>query len=227
MKPFRIVLSCEHASNAVPERWRKAVRIDTATQKSHRGWDIGALAVAKMLAPALKATLVSATFTRLLVDANRNERHPHVFSAFSRGLSDADRSELLSRYHRPYRSDVEQQVRRAMISGPVLHLSIHSFTPVLNGMTRNADIGLLFDPRRPLETQFCRDLQKKLGNQSAPLRVRRNYPYRGTADGLTTALRRKFSAKQYVGIEIEINQARLKNQGEVRAMVAHLVATLR
>jgi hypothetical protein len=36
--------------------------------------------------------------------------------------------------------------------------------------------------------------------------VRRNYPYRGTADGFTTYLRRQLSSSPYLGIELEINQ---------------------
>lgn len=43
--------------------------------------------------------------------------------------------------------------------------------------------------------------------QSAELRVRRNYPYQGKDDGLTSAMRRCFPPDQYVGIEIELNQA--------------------
>jgi hypothetical protein len=31
--------------------------------------------------------------------------------------------------------------------------------------------------------------------------------YKGSSDGLTTALRDKFPAKRYVGIELEVNQA--------------------
>lgn len=226
MKSFRIVLSCEHASNSIPAEFAKALRIETSILKGHRGWDIGALGVAKMLAPKLKAKLVAATFSRLLVDANRNERHPHLLSEFSRRLSGAERNRLLEAYHRPYRADVERELCKAMASGPVLHLSIHSFTPVLNGITRNADIGLLFDPHRAAESRFCRELQQKLRNQTMPLRIRRNYPYRGTSDGLTATLRPKFSDAQYVGVELELNQALLVLKNEVRRIVTHLVAVL-
>ncbi|MDZ4694968.1 MAG: N-formylglutamate amidohydrolase [Deltaproteobacteria bacterium] len=226
MGAYRIVLSCEHASNAIPERFRKVVRIEESIRKSHRGWDIGALEVAKRLAPALNAKLVAATFTRLLVDANRNAHHPHLFSRFSRTLSEADKASLLTNHHSAYRAEVERVLREAMASGPVLHLSIHSFTPRLDGIERNADIGLLFDPTRAGESRFCRELQRKLREQSAPLRIRRNYPYRGTSDGLTTAFRRKFPGNVYLGIEIELNQAWLTGKTEVRRMVAHLVRTL-
>jgi hypothetical protein len=36
--------------------------------------------------------------------------------------------------------------------------------------------------------------------------VRRNYPYAGKGDGLTSHLRRRFPPRAYVGIELEINQ---------------------
>jgi hypothetical protein len=36
--------------------------------------------------------------------------------------------------------------------------------------------------------------------------VRRNYPYAGKGDGLTSHLRRRFRNGVYVGIELEVNQ---------------------
>jgi len=39
------------------------------------------------------------------------------------------------------------------------------------------------------------------------LRVRRNYPYAGKGDGLTSHLRAHFAQSDYVGIELEVNQA--------------------
>jgi hypothetical protein len=53
--------------------------------------------------------------------------------------------------------------------------------------------------------------------------VRRNYPYRGWSDGLTTALRRRFAERAYVGIELEVNQRFPRADGErwhrLRAML--------
>jgi hypothetical protein len=43
--------------------------------------------------------------------------------------------------------------------------------------------------------------------------VRRNYPYRGAADGLTTSLRRKLNTPRYLGIEIEVNAGMLRETG--------------
>ena len=38
------------------------------------------------------------------------------------------------------------------------------------------------------------------------LRIRFNYPYLGISDGFTSYLRKKFNQKNYVGIELEVNQ---------------------
>ncbi|MEO8497655.1 MAG: N-formylglutamate amidohydrolase, partial [Planctomycetota bacterium] len=35
----------------------------------------------------------------------------------------------------------------------------------------------------------------------------RNYPYQGRSDGFTTELRKKFSAADYLGIEIEVRNS--------------------
>ena len=49
-------------------------------------------------------------------------------------------------------------------------------------------------------------LQAVLQQVFPSLVVRRNYPYLGTADGLTTCLRKRFAPRAYLGIELEINQ---------------------
>jgi len=88
----------------------------------------------------------------------------------------------------------------------VIHVSSHSFTPVLNGEVRRADVGLLYDPRRREEAALCSRWKTALGAIAPALRVRRNYPYAGKGDGLTSALRLAFASRDYVGIELEINQ---------------------
>ena len=87
----------------------------------------------------------------------------------------------------------------------VIHLGIHSFTPVLNGVEREADVGILYDPSRPAEAALAETLIKSIHEFYPQLSIRRNYPYLGKSDGLTTTLRQKFGTA-YVGLEIEINQ---------------------
>jgi predicted N-formylglutamate amidohydrolase len=89
----------------------------------------------------------------------------------------------------------------------VIHLSSHSFTPLLDGKLRSADVGLLYDPARSGEAALCARWKRALGTALPDLRVRRNYPYAGKGDGLTAHLRRRFPDDAYIGIELEINQA--------------------
>jgi predicted N-formylglutamate amidohydrolase len=114
---------------------------------------------------------------------------------------------IVARHHAPYRAAVVGWIEAALGGGAhVLHLSCHSFTPVLDGRRRDVDIGLLFDPARTAEAGLARDWRKALGQANLALRVRLNQPYRGTSDGLTTALRRLYSNRCYAGIELEVNQ---------------------
>jgi predicted N-formylglutamate amidohydrolase len=87
-----------------------------------------------------------------------------------------------------------------------IHIASHSFTPVLQGRVRRADVGLLYDPGRHGEAELCARWKATLSQFAPDLKVRRNYPYQGRAPGLPAQMRRCFDADNYVGIELEINQ---------------------
>ena len=175
--------------------------------RSHRGHDAGALVFAKQLSKALACPIVSSTTTRLLVDLNRSVGHRKHFSDTTRQLPDAERSLILDRQYHPYRSRVESLVSEAVSKGDsMVHVSCHSFTPLWNGDVRKTDVGLLFDPKRPLEVARCLAWQARLRERDPSLNVRRNDPYRGDGDGLTTHLRTLFPPDRYLGIELEVNQ---------------------
>ncbi len=211
----RLLVTCEHGGNRVPARYRGL--FPRALLESHRGWDPGALHLARELAPGVICT----TTTRLLVDCNRSEGHPRLFHE---AVPRAERARILERYYRPHR----ERVRAALRGGlPVLHLGIHSFTPVLDGRRRDVDIGLLYDPSRPREREFARRWAAALRRARPDLRVRMNRPYKGTSDGLTTSLRALVPDSRYAGIELEVSQAfPLGGAGRWRALRAALVASL-
>lgn len=201
----RWLFTCEHGGKAVPADYAALFRGAGEVLRSHRGWDPGALALFDAVSPGLGDAAFSVTTTRLLVDTNRSLHHPRVFSEFTRSLSRAARSEIVARWWRPWREAVAGNVAGWLEERvPVRHFSVHSFTPELDGRIRNTDIGLLYDPARPAERDFCANLGALLAARG--WRVRMNYPYRGVADGHTSALRRRFGAG-YAGIELEFNQA--------------------
>ncbi len=219
-----LILSCEHATNAVPARYAHCFDSPAAQSalSSHRGWDIGARTVARKLGRHLHCPVFEARATRLLVDCNRTRRHRQLFSEFSRSLPPERKERVLRDYYLPYVKQVYDRVEHLLRQhDAVIHLSVHSFTPELDGHVRNANIGLLYDPQRAGEREFCRTLRQALGAHSPGERVRLNYPYRGVGDGLITSLRRQHPAKRYVGIELEVNQGSLTT--DARRIIATLV----
>jgi len=203
-----LVVSCEHGGNRVPAAYRALFKGKQGVLDSHRGWDPGALDLARALARATDAPLVANTVSRLVVECNRSIGHPRVFSEFTRGLSRDERARLLDLYYHPHRGAVEAVVRSALRThAVVVHVGVHTFTPVFDGRRRTADVGLLYDPGRAAELVFCDRWLIGLARVAPELHVKRNYPYRGWSDGLTTTLRGALPARRYLGVELEVNQA--------------------
>lgn len=222
-----ILLTCEHGGARVPAAYRQLFTNHKTLLTGHAGSDIGALGAARQLSRQLPAPLIAATTTRLLIDLNRSPTHPKVWSAISRPLSPAVRKTIMLQHYLPYRSEVDNALA-ALIRrhGRVVHISVHSFTDILQGQQRNADLGFLYDPGRRPEASLCRTLAKEMKQRQPELRVRRNYPYRGTADGLITALRRKYSAGTYIGLELELNQQLFAHRSMWQRIVRNLATTL-
>lgn len=212
---LKLLLSCEHATNKVPKFYEALFTRNQSILSTHRGWDIGALHTFKHLKKTLPATGFSATISRLLIDINRSLKSPSVFSEYSNTLSDHEKKRLIAQYYEPYRCNITQHIRQAIAEGfYILHFSIHTFTPVFKGVKRKADIGFLYDPSRLFEKKICRQLKTYLQHHEPDYTVRCNYPYKGTADGFTTTLRKVFP-KHYAGIEIESNQCHFTSTGNV------------
>jgi predicted N-formylglutamate amidohydrolase len=202
------IVTCEHGGNRIPATYRVLFKARRALLDSHCGYDPGALVMARALARSVAAPLVTSTVSRLLIDLNRSPGHPQLFSAATRGAPAAVREDIVAQYYIPYRAQVERLVGQAVARGRrVIHISSHSFTPVLNGKRRRADVGLLYHPGRRAEVELCLYWKAALAAAAPELNVRRNYPYAGKGDGLTAYLRLRFKPGTYVGVELEINQS--------------------
>lgn len=227
-RPLGVVVTSEHASNHVPAAVGPLLRLGRSRLQSHRGFDRGAAAMARALASAIDAPLVLGRVSRLVVDLNRSPDNRNLWSPQARALPDEIRDALLRRHHRPHWDRVQALVRREHTAGHrVLHVGVHSFTPVLRGSVRTMDVAFLYDPTRAFEVAIVDAWRQALLRRAPDLVVRRNAPYRGIDDGLTRALRRRFPDRDYAGIELELNQGRLRGGRFPVALVQAIVSSLR
>jgi len=229
----RLVLTCEHAGNVVPERYRPLFVGHEHLLPTHRGWDPGALLLAREMAERFHAPLYYEETTRLLVDLNRSVGNPELHSEATRQLGLRERREILDVYYHPHRERVAAAIGEAVrtSSDRIVHIASHSFTPELNGHVRTADVGILYDPGRPGEVTFATAWLGALKAADPTLRLRRNYPYIGKSDGVTQSLRRAHPPDRYVGIELEVNQRYVEEGGPAwpklrRTLVDTLAAAL-
>src|SRR5215470_15314405 len=151
------IVTCEHASNRVPARYG-ALGLTRRRLQEHIAWDPGAAIIARLLAEHLGCPLHLGRWCRLLVDLNRSRGHEKLIAATSFGVAvpanaslQADEVERRMRlYYDPYRTAATRDIERAIArGGACLHWSMHSFTPAVNGVRRDCDVGLLYDPSHP------------------------------------------------------------------------------
>ena len=223
-------LACSSPASTAATACRAAIarcsRARAALLASHRGFDPGALDVARRLARAWRAPLVAATTTRLLVDLNRSPHNPAVFSAHHARRC---RARAATRCSRAITARTGSAcARRSPRAGRgVLHLAVHSFTPVLRGVAAR------LRDRDPLRPEAARASARSRSPGSGGSRARcpgsacaATRPTAATADGLTTALRRELPARRYLGIELELNQRLIASAAQRRALAAALAALL-
>jgi predicted N-formylglutamate amidohydrolase len=198
-----LFLSCEHGGNHVPAEFESLFNSAPEILETHRAIDFGTLDLFKKIKKQFDFAK-SNELCRLIIECNRSINHPKLFSEFSATLDQPTKNQILKQFYLPYRNAFENEMRKRINGGgKVLHISLHSFTPNFKGEERTCDIGLLYDPSIIDEKRFSENL--KVNFQHYDYKVRMNYPYKGTADGFTTYLRKRFPVN-YIGIEIEINQ---------------------
>ena len=228
MPDVALLVTCEHAVNHVPEKWSSLFAGCPEVLDSHRAFDQGAAELARSIATTLSAPLFEAKLTRLLVDHNRSPHNRSLWSDFSRDLPAHEKALLLDEYYRPFRERTSLWIGERQLEGNrVIHLSVHSFTPVFEGKVRDLDIGLLYDTNRSDEA-FLADIWKSRLTACKPeLKVRFNVPYRGRSDCHLTAYRERYKSGAYQGIELEINQSLVSAQSGRKDLAKLIAGSLR
>jgi len=215
------LVTCEHGSDLVPA---SLASFFGAQESDGRfvccsGFDVAARQVARHFAARLGCAAVEAKYSPIVIDCNRPTNHRLLFSPLARKLPLAERQALIREVHSAHHLRVRGLVDHQQRCGEqTIHLAIHSFAPFEPGKVpdrdnrrfdsaRRTDLGLLYDPSRTLERDLCAHWYESLFDRVPMIRVRRNYPMRGTREGITQSLRREYPADRYLGIELQMNQA--------------------
>lgn len=225
-----VLLVCEHASAAIPERLGD-LGLAPEARFSHAAWDLGALALADRLSRLLDAPLVAARWSRLVHDCNRPPDAPDAIADTSeifeipgnRALPAEARASRAAEFYAPFHAEVARVL--AAIADPVL-VTVHSFTPIYRGRPRRTEIGILHDADSRLADRM---LDASEHGALARYEVRRNDPY-GPQDGVTHTLVRHALPRGLLNVMIEVRNDLIgdaeRQEIVANALAAALVAAL-
>jgi len=185
-----LILVCDHASNRVP-RSLQNLGLPPEVLATHIGWDPGAAEVARGLSQQLDAPLLLSNYSRLVIDCNRPPASPQSIPQYSDGvmipgnhnLSESHCALRRESLFQPYQQAVAQllqqrlqQPRQEHISLTAL-LSIHSFTPNLNGEQRPWQMGVAWFRDDRLAQSLYSALQQSERVRASDWQVGFNQPY--------------------------------------------------
>lgn len=216
-----VIVVCEHASCFVPAELN-SLGLDGEVLNSHIAWDPGAMAVAEGISTRLDAVLVASQVSRLVYDCNRPpgaagavpERSEIFDIPGNRDLSPAERDIRVALVYEPFRASLASVIAAA--NSPAVLVTVHSFTPVYEGVARDVELGILHDVDARLADAMLMNT-----HWHTSLEVRRNEPY-GPEDGVTHTLRENAVPIGMHNVMIEIRNDLIKTQREQEAMAATL-----
>jgi predicted N-formylglutamate amidohydrolase len=174
-------LTCEHAGRRFPRRLGSLGLSEHETLR-HIAWDIGIAGVGRQLSRLLDAAVVLQTYSRLVIDCNRDPEVPSSIPEISElteipgnlGIGEAERSARIEGIFRPYHAAIAAALdRRAAEGRPTVLVALHSFTPVFKGVSRPWHVAVLFN-RDPRLAHALAELLRAEGD----LTVGENEPYR-------------------------------------------------
>lgn len=224
----RVILVCEHASNAIPPQWGD-LGLTPAQRRDHIAWDPGALGLARGLARRMDATLIHAPVSRLVYDCNRAPDMAGAMPARSEihdipGNAAISLDERLARteaVYTPWANALHNLIARRIALGrrPVV-ITIHSFTPVFHGRPRHVEFGVIHDADAHLAVAIL-GAARKLTRLHAEL----NAPY-SAADDVTHTLRLQATPYGLPNAMLEIRNDLLATPEAEEAMADALAPVL-
>jgi len=198
-----IIITCEHATNELPEGYSWTENDWTFFANDHWGYDPGSLDVAKYLAKELKCVLVYSLYSRLLCDVNRSIAADTLFRTGGDGrsidlnanLTYEEEQARIIKYHHSYYNALREV---SMKIDPLYMFSVHSFTPLYEGNPRTLEVGILVSYSDELGLKVFEGFKKRNHNVAV------NEPYDGKQglNTLDTILFAKYPVRRQ-GIEFE------------------------
>ena len=201
--PFLLV--ADHAGRAVPRRLNR-LGLPKGAMDGHIAWDIGVARLGAQLAVALDACLVTQTYSRLVIDCNRKPGAPDSIPEVSDGvaipgnasLGDAAVEARIAEIHRPYHAAISAQfAARAGRGRQSLMVSLHSFTPVMQGQARPWRFGVLHRGDSALSRGVLIQLREALGEAAGD-----NQPYAMDGTDYTVPLHADARGLDYLELEV-------------------------
>jgi len=147
------LLTADHAGRQIPRRLARLGVPETELLR-HIAWDIGIAGVTERLSALLDATAVLQTYSRLVIDCNREPSMPTSVPEISEltpifgnvDLCPADRAMRVREIFAPYHDRIASLLDARSAAGRrTVLVTMHSFTPVFKGETRTVEIGVLFN----------------------------------------------------------------------------------
>ena len=176
-----ILIVCDHASNRVPQALND-VGLSKANLEKHIAWDPGTENIGRYMSEKLDATGFFACYSRIVVDVNRGERSAecmrevsdHIHVPGNKGLSAAEKRQRLDEIFWPYHRALAAQIKTYRKKNIVpLIVSLHSFTPEMDGYKRPWHIGVLWNKEETIARRLIAELQA----QNPDMVVGENEPY--------------------------------------------------
>lgn len=216
-----IVLVCEHASSFIPPELNN-LGLACGLLDGHWAWDPGAMRVAEAMSTRLGAVLVASQVSRMVYDCNRPPQAPDAIVVAGEdfqipgntGLSGMQRQDRVGLVYEPFKLALADTIRSNQ-SKPVI-VTIHSFTRVYRGRSREVEIGILHDDDDRLANAML-----KRADQHTDLLVQRNEPY-GPQHGVTHTLREHALPGGFHNVMIEIRSDLIAGKDAQDAMAQTL-----
>ncbi len=238
-KKYPILLTCEHGSKKIPKRYGLLGLKKIDFQSSKDIYDPGSIELVKRLVEKKKVSWISAGYSRLFIDANRqlNKNEKFYASPLKREIItvknekeffikvplniknfEKEKEIRFKKYVTPYQNKLKELIFKIENKhSQVIILSIHSFYPFYNGEKRDVDIDfIVLEKDKKIDFLF-----KKIKKEAPYLKIVKNKPWgiKDVFDAGGGSIPLNFYKKNNLKIiYLDINNIHLNNNEKIEKM---------